>query len=143
MAVARFSRVPPETAGVRALAPWEPYFVRRGDTPTEYRVVEVDGAAVLEADAQEGGSGLYRKIRVDPGRHPVLEWRWRVSPDPGTPLEVSSASSPLARLSLAFHGDPNKLDFDDRAKLRLANSLAMRLSQRRFQFQPSTPPPAM
>lgn len=118
--VARFSSVPPGTGGAHALAPWEPYFVRRGSAPTEYRVVEVEGAAVLEADAREGGSGLYRKIRIDPKRHPVLEWRWRVTPDPDTPLEVSSGTSPLARLSLAFHGDPNKLDFDDRAKLRLA-----------------------
>jgi len=114
--VARFSRVAPGTT----LAPWEPWFVQRGNTPTDYRLVEVDGATVLEADAQEGGSGLSRKIRVDPKRHPVLEWRWRVPADPGTRLEAASGASPLARLSLAFHGDANQLDFDDRAKLRLA-----------------------
>jgi hypothetical protein len=50
----------------------------------------------------------------------VLEWRWRVTAEPGTRLEIASGTSPLARLSLAFHGDANKLDFDDRAKLRLA-----------------------
>lgn len=114
--VARFSRVAPGTT----LAPWEPWFVRRGTTPTEYRVVEVDGAAALEADAREGGSGLSRKIRIDPKRHPVLEWRWRVPANPDTGFELSSGGSPLARLSLAFHGDTEKLDFDDRAKLRLA-----------------------
>jgi hypothetical protein len=114
--VGRFSRFPPGTT----LAPWEPWFVRRGSTPTAYRVVDVDGVVALEADAQEGGSGLSRKIRIDPKRHPVLEWRWRVPADPDTKVEVSSAASPLARLSLAFHGDANKLDFDDRAKLRLA-----------------------
>ena len=114
--VARFSRVAPGTT----LAPWEPWFVQRGSTPTDYRLVEVDGATVLEADAQEGGSGVSRKIRVDPKRHPVLEWRWRVPADPGTRLGAASGASPLARLSLAFHGDANKLDFDDRAKLRLA-----------------------
>jgi len=114
--VARFSRVPPGAPP----APWEQWFVRRGNAPTEYRVVEVDGTTVLEADAQEGGSGFSRKIRVDPSRHPLLEWRWRVTAEPGTRLEIASGTSPLARLSLAFHGDANKLDFDDRAKLRLA-----------------------
>jgi hypothetical protein len=113
---ARFSRLPPGAD----LAPWEQWFVRRGNTPTAYRLVEVDGTTVLEADAQEGGSGLARKIRIDPQSHPVLEWRWRVPADPGTKLEVSSGATPLARLSLGFHGDPNKLDFDDRAKLRMA-----------------------
>jgi hypothetical protein len=113
--VARFSRMPPGAP----LAPWEQWLVRRGNTPTEYRVVEVDGARALEADAQQGGSGLSRKIRIDPRRQPVLEWRWRV-PDPGAALPAASGQSPLARLSLAFHGDPNQLDFDDRAKLRLA-----------------------
>lgn len=114
--VARFSRIPPGAPP----APWEQWFVRRGNVPTGYRVVEMDGTTVLEADAQEGGSGFSRKIRVDPSRHPVLEWRWRVTAEPGTRLEIASGTSPLARLSLAFHGDANKLDFDDRAKLRLA-----------------------
>jgi hypothetical protein len=117
--VARFSRVAPGTA----LAPWEPWFIRRGDTPTAYRVVEVDGSAALEADAQEGGSGLSRKVRIDPRRHSVLEWRWRVPADRDARLETSSGASPLARLSLAFHGDANKLDFDDRSRLRLAMML--------------------
>lgn len=112
----RFSRLP--VGG--GLEPWEQWLVRRGNTPTEYRVAEVEGVGVLEADAREGGSGLSRKIRIDPQRHPVLEWRWRVPADPETRFEISSASSPLARLSLAFHGDADKLDLDDRTKLRLA-----------------------
>ncbi len=119
--VARFSRARPGTA----VAPWEPYFVRRGNIPTDYRVVEVDGTAALEADAQDGGSALYRKIRIDPTRHPVLEWRWRIPPpgESASPPEVASGNSPMARLSLAFHGNVDKLDFDDRAKLRLAMML--------------------
>lgn len=117
--VARFSRLAPGTA----IAPWEPWLVRRGNAPTGYRIVEVDGTRALEADAQEGGSGLARKIRIDPLRHPWLEWRWRAEPEPGADLRAASAASPLARLSLAFHGDVAKLDFDDRAKLRLAMRL--------------------
>ena len=117
--VARFSRLRPGAA----VEPWEPWFVRRGNTPTEYRVAEIDGAVALEADAREGGSGLSRKLRIDPQQHTVLEWRWRVPAEPETRFEVSAAASPLARLSLAFHGDTEKLDFEDRAKLRLAMAL--------------------
>lgn len=118
---ARFSRLPPGAVG----KPWEPYFVLRGNVPTMYRVVQLNGSNVLEADSEEGGSGLYRKIRIDPRRHPVLEFRWRVPADPDTKLEVSSYASPLVRLSLAFHGDPEKLDFEDRTKLRLAKILTV------------------
>jgi hypothetical protein len=119
--VARFSRSPPGAVG----KPWEPYFVLRGNVPTMYRVVQLEETTALEADAGEGGSGVYRKIRIDLERHPVLEWRWRVPADPEIKLEVSSRASPLVRLSLAFHGDPAKLDSEDRTKLRLAKLLTV------------------
>jgi len=121
--VARFSRLRPGAAP----QPWEPFFVVRGNAPTDYRVAEVDGTAAVRAEGREGGSGLWRKIRVDPRRTPILEWRWLVPrPDPGSPpLAVTSSHSPMARLSLAFHGDADKLDFEDRAKLRLAKALTV------------------
>jgi hypothetical protein len=74
-----------------------------------------------------GGSGMWRKIRVDPQRSPVLEWRWRVpQPAPGSPpLAAVASSSPIMRLSIAFHGDPEKLDFEDRVKLRMAKALTV------------------
>lgn len=119
--VARFSGAPPGAV----VLPWEPYVVLRGNALTAYRVVEVDGTTALEAEGRQGGSALQRKIRVDPRRQPWLEWRWRVpAPRAGEPpLSVTSSKSPVARLSIAFHGDTAKLDFDDRAKLRLANAL--------------------
>jgi hypothetical protein len=76
--VARFSRSPPGAVG----KPWEPYFVLRGNAPTMYQVVQLEESTALAADAEGGGSGLYRKIRIDLERHPVLEWRWRVPADP-------------------------------------------------------------
>jgi hypothetical protein len=114
--VGSFSHVPPGGA----LEPWRQYLVRRGNTPTEYRVTEVDGERALEAEAKEGGSGLFRRIHIDPKRHPILEWRWRVPREPLERLKAKSGESPLARLSIGFHGEVEKLDFDDRAKLRLA-----------------------
>jgi hypothetical protein len=119
--IARFSRQRPGAA----LAPWEPWHILRGNTPTRYAIAEVEGAGAMEAESAEGGSGMWRAIRLDPARTPVLEWRWRVPrPAPGEPsLEATSSKSPVMRLSLAFHGDASKLDFDDRATLRLAKIL--------------------
>ena len=121
--VARFSSAPPGAVP----KPWEPYLVLRGNAPTDYRVVDSDGGRALAAEAHEGGSGLWRKIRIDPRHHPVLEWRWRVPAreEGESPVDVASRASPMLRLSLAFDGDASKLDFDDRAKLRLAKVLTV------------------
>lgn len=122
--IARFSRLRPGDA----LAPWQPWQILRGNTPTRYAIAEVEGVGALHAEGAAGGSGMWRAIRLDPGRTPLLEWRWRVpKPAPGEPpLDVTSSRSPVTRLSLAFHGDTGKLDFDDRAKLRLASILTAR-----------------
>lgn len=119
--VARFSRARPGELG----APWEPYFIMRGNSPTAYHVVELHGDAVLEAIAREGGSAVLRKIRIDPRRNPILEWRWRVPPREAgaSPFSDAAAASAMARVSVAFHGDPQKLDFADRAHYRLARLL--------------------
>jgi hypothetical protein len=117
--VARFSELRP---GATYLGEWEPWAVLEGGAPTDYRLVESDGVVVVEADSgPEGTSAFFRRIRIDPHRTPIIEWRWRVPRDSGT--GAVSAASPPVRLSLAFDGDPAKLDFDDRAKLRLAKAL--------------------
>lgn len=121
--VARFSRL-------RAAAPlpadWLGWGLNSGKRRTDYRLVNGDAAGtVLQADAEQGGTGLYRRIRVDPGRQPVLEWSWRVEKlIAGADLRQGSREDSAARLVISFHGDPAKLDFEDRAKLRLAKVFA-------------------
>jgi hypothetical protein len=121
IAAARFSALRP---GAADFGGWEPWIMLRGNTPTDYRLVERDGLVVVQADSALGGSGLFRKIRIDPHRNPILEWRWRVPRESASGGDGGpSASSPPVRLALAFDGDVSKLDFDDRAKLRLAKAL--------------------
>ncbi len=115
--VARFSRL---SAGARHFGAWEPYVVMPANARTDYHLANVDGAVALEADAPEGGSGMYRKIRIDPRTHPILEWNWRL-PRPASGAAWSS--SPPILLSLGFDGDPGKLDILARIKLRMAKAL--------------------
>jgi hypothetical protein len=119
--VADFSALRPGAADFGA---WEPWVVVRGNAPTDYRVVERDGVAVVQAESSAGGTGLFRKIRIDPHRNPILEWRWLVPRESvAGGAKGPSAASPPVRLAIAFDGDASKLDFDDRAKLRLAKAL--------------------
>ena len=118
---ARFSELRP---GATYLGEWEPWAVLDGAAPTDYRLVESEGVVVIEADSNaQGGSAFFRRIHIDPRRTPIIEWRWRVPRASGA--GAVSRLSPPVRLSLAFDGDPAKLDFDERAKLRLAKALTV------------------
>lgn len=120
--VARFS------AGRAGEAPpdrWEPFIVSRSAALTEYRLVEADSNVVLDAQADSSVSGLYRRIRIDPTRHPIVEWRWRVvQPPAGVDPRVPSREDSPARLVISFHGDVARLDFFDRSMLRLYTALS-------------------
>jgi len=117
--VARFSQARP---GGPFPESWEPYVLQRSSPLTTYRITEVGGQPCMEADAANGYSALQRLIRIDPQRNPVVEWRWRV-PRLASDAVAAKRVTPRARLMLAFHGDPGKLDFEQRAQLRLAKAV--------------------
>ena len=104
---------------------WQPWIVLPSKPRTQYRLVESDSGVVLQADAERAASGTYRRIRIDPARHPILEWRWRVPRliDGADPRHAGAEDSP-ARLVVSFHGDEEKLGMEDRVKLRLAKALS-------------------
>lgn len=57
---------------------WQPQHFR-GIEPTEYRLVEQQGAVVLEAGSRNQASGLIHEIDLDLARYPILVWRWKVA----------------------------------------------------------------
>src|SRR5258705_8198128 len=119
--VAPFSRLSP---GGPLAQDWEPYVLQPSNPLTAYRPVNVEGHTCVEADATNGHSALQRLIRISPERHPVVEWSWRVprlASDPEAPS--GKRPSPRARLMLAFHGDPEKLDLAQRVQLRMAKAV--------------------
>lgn len=61
---------------VDGLDGWEAQLFRN-KMPTRYRIVDDRGVRVLRADCSASASGLIRRERVDLGRTPILQWRWR------------------------------------------------------------------
>ena len=54
---------------------WE---VEEFEGETRYRVVEVDGRRVVEADSAATASSLYLEREIDLTETPILEWSWRI-----------------------------------------------------------------
>jgi hypothetical protein len=119
--VARFSR----RAATEPLAShWETFNVPF-KAKTQYRYVAADQGGALEARADKSASGLMRKLRVDPRRHPLIEWRWRIDQAiPEADKRIASREDSAARLLIAFDGDRSKLDVEDRAMMNLADALS-------------------
>ena len=103
---------------------WSPFVVSPFASRSEYRLVEGNPHPVLEARADGSASGFYRRIHIDPRRHPVVEWRWRVlEPLAGADPRVPSRDDSPARLVICFHGDAKRLDIGERNTLRLYKAL--------------------
>jgi hypothetical protein len=45
---------------------------------TSYKVLELDGEQVLQADSQRSASGIYKNIKIKLQEYPYLNWRWRI-----------------------------------------------------------------
>jgi DUF3047 family protein len=103
---------------------WGRFIVSPFATKSEYALVESGPGVVLEGRADGSASGFYRRIRIDPTRHPVIEWRWRVLQTPADldPRVPARDDSP-ARVIVAFHGDVARLDLGERFTLRLYKAL--------------------
>src|SRR5438093_2485890 len=103
---------------------WGRFIVSPFATKSEYALVESGPGVVLEGRADGSASGFYRRIHIDPARHPVIEWRWRVLQTPADldPRVPARDDSP-ARVIVAFHGDVTRLDLAERFTLRLYNAL--------------------
>src|SRR6266852_78370 len=103
---------------------WGRFIVSPFATKSEYALVESGPGVVLEGRADGSASGFYQRIRIDPARHPVIEWRWRVLQTPGhTDPRVHSRDDSPARVIVAFHGDVKRLDIGERFALALYHAL--------------------
>lgn len=94
---------------------WEPWTLSKFKKPTQYRLVDNDGRTVIKASAHASASGLVHRLRVDPKRFPLLQWRWKVTDliAQADNTNKNAEDSPV-RVVVSFDGDIDTLLLDDR-----------------------------
>jgi len=110
--VGSFASVAP---GATLPSGWRAWQVAGFKRPTEYRLVDHGGRAVVSAYARGSASGLVFPVAVDVREYPFLHWHWMV---PGL-IAAADNTRPHtedapARVMVAFDGDKSKLSFEDR-----------------------------
>ena len=94
---------------------WQPWILSQFKRPTEYRLVNDQGKTVVRARARASASGLKHPLELDPGRYPLLNWRWKVDElirkADNTQKHLEDAP---VRLVVSFDGDMARLSAADR-----------------------------
>ena len=73
--VGKFSDASP---GDKLPAGWNPLTFKKIKSHTSYAMVKDGDASVIKAVSKASASGLTRKIRIDPEKYPIVQWRWKV-----------------------------------------------------------------
>lgn len=72
---------------------------------TRYALTAESGRTVLRADSNATASGLYRKVSIELGQTPILNWTWRVGGLPTSADERTRAGDDYAaRVYVIFSG---------------------------------------
>jgi len=110
--VSHFSDSPP---GGELPLGWEAWTLSRFKKPTQYQLVMQDGRTVVKASAHASASGLVHRLAVDPGKFPLLHWRWQVTDLIATAdnTRKQTEDSPV-RVVVSFDGNLDKLPLEDR-----------------------------
>lgn len=94
---------------------WERWTLSKLKKSTQYELVDYDGKTVVKASAQASASGLMHRLQIEPGKYPLLHWRWKVAgliPSADN-TRRHSEDSPV-RVVVSFDGDTDSLPLEDR-----------------------------
>jgi hypothetical protein len=113
------------TARPGAATGWQTVLLSASKQPTEYTLVNDEGAVVLRANARNSASLLAWRTDFDPRAFPLLSWRWKVMrPIAGADTRERRSEDSPARVIVSFSGNSASLRPGDRAAGALAEALS-------------------
>ncbi|MCF7990886.1 MAG: DUF3047 domain-containing protein [Thiohalocapsa sp.] len=96
-----------------------------GVAPTRFRLGEGGAVTAVRLDADNAAASLFRPLRVDAARTPVLRWRWRVDRlIDGADIRQKDGDDLPARLYVMFDYPLERLPLAERTKIKLARAVA-------------------
>lgn len=103
---------------------WQPLDFPNIDRHSQYQLVTDNGVQVVKAQTDNSASGLIAKVKIAPGDHLEIRWRWKISGvyTKGNAREKSGDDYP-ARIYIAFKFEPDKASFFERAKRAAVSAL--------------------
>lgn len=103
---------------------WKPLTFKKINNHTVYEMVDEDNMTVVRAISKASASGLIRKMRIDPRRYPVIQWRWKIDGvyEKGDVTRKSGDDYP-ARIYIAFEYDAERVGLLEKAKFETARLL--------------------
>lgn len=116
--VGRFSAAQP---GDRLPSGWHPLTFKKIPSHTQYTLTKDGNTVVIKAVSRASASGLIRKIRLDPKKYPIVQWRWKVSNvyKKGDVTKKEGDDYP-ARIYITFAYDPDRIGLLEKLKYNLA-----------------------
>ncbi len=105
-------------------APWRVVTAPKIERHTQYRIVVLDGARVLRAEADGSYANLLHPVTGNSASAATLRWRWRVDTlIERADLRRKDGDDAAARVCALFDLPLDRLSTGDRMKLRLARLL--------------------
>ena len=121
IAVAKFSD---GTAGGALPQEWQPLEFKKIEKHSVYSLVNDNGTVVVKTQSDAAASGLTRAVHIDPARHPLLRWRWKVDQViDQADIKTKQGDDYAARIYITFAYEPDKVSFGRKAKHKAARLL--------------------
>ena len=98
-------------------AGWEPLTFSKIERHTDYSLVNAGDTVVVKAVSNQSASGLTRAISIDPAKHPVIQWQWKVDNilQKGD-VTHKDGDDYSARIYITFALDPDRAGYLERLK---------------------------